>query len=83
MKDGLTRWNGAKWHRMAGDNTVNKSINARIERLERTANGGYMPILVQDNGDGTFTRLESIHKGEILTRKQLDACEWTVIIIDV
>lgn len=67
---------------MAGD-MVNKAIKARIERLERTADGGYMPVIVQDNGNGTFTRLDGGHKGELLTRQQLDAMPWTVIIIDV
>lgn len=67
---------------MAGD-TMNNSIYARIERLERMTSGGYMPVIVRDNGNGTFTRLETNHKGEVLTRKQLDEISWTVIIIDI
>ena len=74
--------NGAKWRGMAGD-TVKNGIDARIERLERMTDGGYMPVVLRDAGDGRYIRVDAARRGEVWTRADIDSCTWTVIIIDV
>ena len=69
---------------MAGDTVKNRnSVMARIERLERMTNGGYLPVVLRDAGDGQYIRVDAARAGEVWTRFDIDACTLTVIIIDV
>ena len=67
---------------MAGD-TVKDAIKARIIRLERTSDSGYLPVVLEQTDDGYYIRVDALHHGERWTDADISACDRTVIVIDV